>query len=117
MQVYLENLFNQLFAYDHVTVAHVVEKYHRVLLCSGVQDRHTSSSSRHKNALNEIRQLFSPCGIALEEYLQQLVIYEEAQKLLDTYASDKRIEDFEEIAFVLTIIINYPNIIKAQTRY
>jgi len=117
MQTYLENLFSQLFAYDCKSLAYVIEKYKYVISGLGISHTFGGGRARHTNALQEIEKLISPSGFVCEEDLQHLKIYTDALFLLDTYAEQKRIQDFEEIAFVLTIIINYPNIERAQTRW
>jgi hypothetical protein len=118
MQKYLEHLFSQLFAYDDESLAHVIEKYMRVIQCSGISHEFGKNvSSRHYNALQEIKKLMSPTGFICQEDLKHLKIYTDVLFLLDIYAQQKRIQDFEEIAFVLTIIINYPNIARVQTRW
>jgi hypothetical protein len=117
MQTYLQNLFSELFAYDSETLAYVIEKYMGVIHGLGIPNTFGSGSLRHTNALQEINKLISPNGFVCKEDLQHLKIYTDTLVLLDTYAQQKRIQDFEEIAFVLTIIINYPNIARAQTRW
>ena len=117
MQTYLEHLFSQLFAYDYESLTHVIEKYIRVIQGSGISPFGRSLSLRYSNALREIKNLMSPSGKICSEDLQNLKIYTDALFLLDAYAEQKRIQDFEEIAFVLTIIINYPNIARVQTRW
>jgi hypothetical protein len=117
MQTYLENLFTQLFAYDDDSIAYVVEKYNCVVNGVGISHTFGSGRLRHTNALQEIKKLICSNGFVCNEDLQHLKIYTDALFLLDTYAEQKRIQDFEEIAFVLTIIINYPNIVRVQTRW
>jgi hypothetical protein len=117
MHTYLENLFSQLFSYDCVSLAYVVEKYTRVIYGNGMPYRYCNLSQRHTNALKEVEQLFTPSGHVCQEDLLQMKIFTDTLFLLDTYADQKRIEDFEEIAFVLTIIINFPVIAKGMTRW
>ena len=117
MQTYLQSLFSELFAYDDMSIAYVVEKYTLVMHGAGIPHTFGTGRLRHTNALQEIKKLISPNGLVCKEDLQHLKIYTDTLFLLDTYAVQKRIQDFEEIAFVLTIIINYPNIARAQTRW
>jgi hypothetical protein len=117
MQTYLENLFSQLFTYDSDSLSHVVEKYMCVIHGSGIPNTFGGGRLRHANALHEVQKLISISGFVCQEHLQHLKIYTDALFLLDTYAEQKRIQDFEEIAFLLTIIINYPNIVRVQTRW
>jgi hypothetical protein len=117
MQVYLEELFAQLYSYDVASLKYVVYKYVATLNGTGMPYRTSSPSARFINARNEIKLLFEQDGPLDIEYLAMAKVYTDTLLLLDTYAKNKLLEDFEEIVFVLTIIINYPNLLKAETRW
>lgn len=117
MQVYLEELFAQLYSYDVLSLKYVVYKYVAMNAGTGMPYRTSSPSARFLNARNEIKLLFEQDGPLDIEYLTTAKVYTDTLLLLDTYAKKKLLEDFEEIAFVLTIIINYPNLLKAETQW
>jgi len=117
MQSYLETLFGQLFLYDCMSLGEVFDKYLRVISGAGIPYRFVNANKRHVNALREIEKLIAPNGLVCEENFLCVYLYADAVKLLDKYAKQQRYEDFEEIAFILTIIINTPNISRMQTRW
>jgi hypothetical protein len=116
MKKYLETLFTQLMEHDQNAIVCVMNKYNRFQTSSAIPIRSRKSNSRHANAMNEIEKLFEPSGFFEDFSIQNAKVYVDTLNLLESYAESNRIEDFEEIVFVLTIIINCPNICRMQTR-
>lgn len=116
MQKYLEALFEQLFSYDYISLGHVLDKYLRVI-SGGIPYRFVDGNKRHANAIREVVNLIAPTGPVYEGNFTCIEVRTRAIMLLDKYAKERRYEDFEEIAFILTIIINTPNILRGQTRW
>jgi hypothetical protein len=116
MQRYVESLFEQLVWYDSESLNLVVEKYFRVISGTGIPHRFANTNKRYANALQEIQKLIAPVGPVCQNNFVRSEVCPHALMVLDRYAHTKRYEDFEEIAFVLTIIINSPIIVRGETR-
>lgn len=117
MQLYLQDIFRQLFSYDEQCLGYVGDKYLRTIKYGGTINRTMHSGIRHNNALFEIQKIFSPNNHFDIMHLTTLSVYLNTLNLLDVYYEQKRIEDFEEIVYIMTIIINYPYILKTVTLY
>jgi hypothetical protein len=114
MQSYLEKLFKQFYSYSEIELAYVGKKYNMVVHGFGLPNR--LNCECFKNACNELIALFEPTDELDLEYLKYPKVYIDLLVLLDRYTQEQRVEDFEEIAFVLTIIINYPYLMRTETR-
>jgi hypothetical protein len=111
MHVYLDGLIMQMNSYDINSHRHMIDKLNRFQNSSGIPYRY-SSNLRHNNAIREVSSLFMTDNIVNLAHF-----YDKVMGLLDVYVMNKRIEDFEEIVYVLTIIINHPVILKNETRW
>jgi protein-arginine kinase activator protein McsA len=109
MAKFMQSQLKQAFRYDCHECRIMYEKYERFKNGTGAFNR-SLKDPVHANAVNELSMLFESgmSGIEKKQYVTNL---------LHAYAQTDRQADFEEIAFIFSIIVNSPMITMYETKY
>lgn len=105
----MKNQLKQAFRYDSHECRLMYEKYERFKNGTGAFNR-SLKDPVHANAVKELSMLFESgmSGVEKKQYVTNL---------LHAYAQTDRQTDFEEIAFIFSIIVNSPMITMYETKY
>lgn len=109
MSKFMKSQLMQAFQYDGHECKIMYEKYERFKNGTGAFNR-SFNDPVHANAMRELTILFEGGmkGIEKKQYVTNL---------LHAYAQTDRQKDFEEIAFIFSIIVNSPMITMYETKY
>jgi hypothetical protein len=109
MAKFMQSQLKQAFRYDYHECNLMYEKYDRFKHGTGAFNR-SLKDPVHANAMRELSMLFESgmSGIEKKQYVANL---------LHAYAQTDRQADFEEIAFIFSIIVNSPMITMYETKY
>lgn len=109
MTKFMQSQLKQALRYDCHECRLMYEKYQRFKNGTGAFNR-TLKDPVHANAVRELSMLFESgmSGIEKKQYVTNL---------LHAYAQTDRQTDFEEIAFIFSIIVNSPMITMYETKY
>jgi len=109
MTAFMLSQLKQAFRYDCHECRLMYEKYERFKNGTGAFNR-SLKNPVHANAMRELSMLFESgmSGVEKKQYVTNL---------LHAYAQTDRQTDFEEIAFIFSIIVNTPMITMYETKY